>query len=299
MKAFTSIPLIADAPPELLSGSHLWIQEKIDGAVFRFEGRESGLLVFGGRDRVFDEGQVLGPYRHAARHVRERFDVDALRRAVERSDGIENVDEITFFGEATHRHTIDYDFDRLPSFLGCDVWSAGKERFLPPDVVERVFETLGLDPVNAFAKEVRATDFDPSSYEIPDSAWYDGPAAGVVLRNKTGVRAKLLHPQYRGGDGTVSTDETAPIDGRVPVDTTPDELARQHVTPRHVARVVASLEGQGRSSGFDAVYDRVLEDVVREEHGRLARGDASIGKRAFRSAVAARVREHLDDLDGQ
>ncbi|PSP63197.1 hypothetical protein BRC77_07550 [Halobacteriales archaeon QH_8_64_26] len=251
MYQFPSIPRVEDAPPELLSGGHLWIQEKIDGANLRFELRESGRLVFGDRSRVYEEG-VPEPYRHAARHVRERFDSEAFRAATE------TVGDITFFGEATHRHTIGYDFDRLPSFLGFDIY-------------------------NTFAKEVRAVDFDPASYGIPRSRWYDGPAEGVVLQNKTGTRAKLLHPQYR------EVDETLPLNGD------PETLARRYVTEQRVRKTVAKIEDRDRSPTFDRVYERVLEDVFREEHKRLFHGDRPLDERAFRSAVAAAVRRYFGD----
>jgi hypothetical protein len=276
MHQFPSIPRIEDAPPELLSEGHLWIQEKVDGATLRFELRESGRLVFGDRSRVYEEG-VPEPYRHAARHVCERFESGAFRAATE------TVEAITFFGEATHHHTIDYDFDRLPSFLGFDLYSATKERFLPPDAVERAFGRLGLEPVNTFAKEVRAVDFDPASYGIPRSRWYDGPAEGVVLRTKTGTRAKLLHPQYR------EVDETLPLNGD------PETLARRYVTEHRVRKTVAKIEDRDRSPTFGRVYERVLEDVFREEHKRLFHGDRPLDERAFRSAVAAAVRRHFGD----
>lgn len=275
MKEFPQIPPLAEAPPELLSGGHLWIQEKIDGAGFRFVVRESGLLVFGDRSRVYEDG-VPEPYRHAARHVREHFDVDAFRNAAE------SVEDVTFFGEATTRQAIDYDFDRLPSFLGFDVWSERTGAFLPPDAVERVFRTLGLTPVNTFTKEARAIDFDPDSYEIPDSAWYDGPAAGVVLRNKNGTRAKLLDPRYENADGTMPTDAS------------PEALARRCVTDRRVKTAVTRIEDRGRAPTFERVYERVVEDVIREEHNRLLDGEASID-RDLRSAVAAQVHRYLDD----
>ena len=281
MKQFPSISRLGDAPPELLAGGHLWIQEKIDGANVRFGVRDSGLLVFGDRSGVY-EGEVPEPYRHVARHVRENFDVDALRIAAEESDAIEDVADVVFFGEATHRHTIEYDFDRLPSFLGFDVWSASSETFLPPDAVERVFETFGLTPVNTFAREVRATDFDPASYEVPESAWRNGPAEGVVLRTKTGSRAKLLHPNYE------EVDETVPVDGD------PATLARRYVTDHRVDKTIAKLEDRGYATDFERVYEAVLADVYREEHKRLFHGGRAVDKRAFRSAIAAEVRRRLD-----
>lgn len=281
MKQFPAIPRVADAPSELFESGHLWIQEKMDGANFRFRLRESGLLEFGDRSRVYrDADEIPEPYHHAVRHVREAFDREALRAA--RDD----VESVVFFGEAMHRHAIDYDWERTPSFLGFDVWSAAHERFLPPDAVERAFERVGLEPANAFAKEVPAQHFEPASYEIPRSAWYDGPAEGVVLRSKTGLRAKLLHPDFREVDDTV------------PVETTdPGELAARYATDRRIEKSVAKLEDHERPVEFDRVYERVLEDVVREEHKRLFHGDRSVDMRAFRSAIAERVRRYLDERE--
>ncbi|WP_137286474.1 RNA ligase family protein [Halorussus salinisoli] len=278
MKQFPSVPRAENAPSALFDSGHLWIQEKLDGANFRFRLRESGALQFGDRSRTYDADEIPEPYHHAVRHVRERFDREALRNSVE------DVESVVFFGEAMHRHAIDYDWDRTPSFLGFDVWEAGEERFLPPDAVEQIYDRLGLQSVNTLQKEVRAVDFDPASYEIPDSAWYDGPAEGVVVRNKTGQRAAILHPDFREADDAV------------PVEAPADELARKYATRHCVEKVVRNLEDREHPVTFDAVYDRVVEAVVREEHHRLFHDDRSIDVGAFRSEVAARTQELLDGV---
>lgn len=275
MKNFPSIPRIENAPPELLDSGHLWIQEKVDGANFRFQLRESGLVRFGDRDRVFD-GDVPEPYRHAVRHVRERLDRDALREAVG------EVEAFVFFGEAMHRHAIDYDWASTPSFLGFDVWSAERGEFLPPDSVEKIYRRLGLRPVNTFQKEVRASDFDPESYEIPASNWYDGPAEGVLLRTKTGERAKLLHPTFR------VSDETEPPKGSA------EALAREYATDRRFDRLADELRDRDRPVTFDALYDRAVEDVVREKHPQLFHDDLDLDRGAFRSELAALTRQYVD-----
>jgi ATP-dependent RNA circularization protein (DNA/RNA ligase family) len=303
MKQFPSVPRVANAPPDLFDSGHLWIQEKVDGANFRFRLRESGMLEFGDRSRVYrDADEIPAPFTHAVRHVRGAFDREALRAA--RDD----VASVVFFGEATYHHAIDYDWDRMPSFLGFDVWEGdggsaadgaaddrgADGRFLPPDAVEQVYDQLGLDSVNAFQKEVRATDFDPESYEIPDSNWYDGPAEGVVLRNKTGQRAKLLHPDFRKVEKTVPVD--APAED---VETAAEELAREYATRRRIEKIVHELEDRELSVTFDAVYPRVVEDVIREEHKQLFHGDAgdaewAVAAAAFRSEIAAQTRRVLD-----
>ena len=279
MKEFPSIPRAADAPRELFDRGHLWIQEKVDGANFRFQLRSSGEIVFGDRSRVYRDGELPEPYRHAVRHVRERLDRGALREAVTDPEGI------VFFGEAMHGHAIEYDWDRTPSFLGFDVWSAEKDGFLPPDAVEKIYRRLDLHPVNAVQKEVRAVDFAPGSYEIPASNWYDGPAEGVVVRNKTGLRAKLLHPDFREVDDTV------------PLDASAEELAHRYATDRRFEKLASKLRDREHQVTFDALYDRVVEDVVREEHKRLFHGDSDFDFKAFRSEVAALTNRYLDESD--
>jgi len=278
MKAFPSIPRRANAPEELFQTGHLWLLEKVDGANFRFQLQQSGQIRFGDRNRVYqDPTAVPDPYRHAVRYVQEHLDREALRAAVD------DVEEIVFFGEAMHRHTIEYDWDRTPSVLGFDVWSAADEAFRPPGAVNRIFERLGLQPVNAVERELSARDFDPDSYTIPESAWYDGPAEGVVVRNKRGQRAKLLQPEFREVEDTI------------PVDASAAELAAQYATERRFEKIVGKFEDRGQAVSFDSLYDRVLEDILREEHKRLYHGSRELDLSAFRSEVAARTQAFLDD----
>ncbi|NEU58799.1 RNA ligase family protein [Halorussus sp. MSC15.2] len=296
MKQFPAVPRADDAPSDLLDSGHLWIQERVDGAHLRFRLRESGLIEFGDRRRTYDAHEIPLGYRRAVRHVRESFDREALRAT--RDDP----SSVVFFGEATVRRAIDYDWDRTPPFLGFDVWDAAERdsagnrsgsddadgRFLPPDAVERAYDRLGLDAVNAFEKEVRAADFDPDSYEVPDSAWYDGPAAGVVVRNKTGQRAVIPHPDVRGSDDGPSADDPSPTEASA------DELAAAYATDQRIQSVVGELEASERPVTFDAVFDRLVEDIAREEYADLFDGDRSVDASAFRSAVAARTQARLD-----
>lgn len=278
MKTFPSIPRVADAPEGLLEEGHLWLIEKVDGAQFRFQLQESGLIRFGDRNRVYDDPDAAPePYRHAVRHVRTNLDREALR------DAVDDVEALVFFGEAMHRHTIDYDWDRTPSFLGFDVWSAQKDRFYPVDTVERIFDRLGLQSVNVFERERRARDFDPDTYSVPRSAWYDGPAEGVIVRNKRGQRAKLLHPSFR------EVEET------VPVDASAAELAAEYATRRRFEKLSSELEARDRPVTFETLYERVLEDIVREEHRQLYHTDEPVDMKTFRSEISALTRQFLEE----
>lgn len=282
MKQFPSIPRVANAPEGLFEGGHLWLLEKVDGANFRFQLQQSGLIRFGDRSDVYgDPDAVPEPYHHAVRHVQERLDRDALRRAVD------DVEEVVFFGEAMHQHTIDYDWDRTPSFLGFDVWSGSVGAFRPPGAVARIFDGLGLQPVNAFERELPPRDFDPRSYSVPESEWYNGPAEGVVIRNTRGGRAKLLHPDFR------EVDETVPVDVSAAV------LVERYATDRRFEKLAAKFEDQGRAVTFETLYERVLENIVREEHKQLYHGAEPVEMEEFRSEVAAQTRVFLDEYTGR
>lgn len=277
MRRYPSIPRVANAPGGLLEDGHLWLVEKVDGANFRFQLCESGALRFGDRSRVYDDADEMpAAYAHAVRHVRDRLDRDALRRAVD------DVEDVVFFGEAMHHHTIDYDWARTPSFLGFDVWSEQEEAFRPPDATEKIHERLGLQPVNVFEREVNTRDFDPDDYAIPSSKWRDGSAEGVIIRDKQGRRAKLLHPDYR------EVDDTVPVDGSA------EELATRYATRRRFQKLRGKLDNHDQPVTVDTLYKRMLEDILREEHKQLRHSSEPVDMQAFRSTIAARTRAYLD-----
>lgn len=262
MKPLPPLPSTPEAPALFESG-HLWIQELVAGAPLRVSLAPSGQLSFADRDRPLDDQPAS--LRAAVSHVEAELDRRALL------DAADDPSDVVLSGVATRFEGVPYDWGRLPPFLGADVWSDSRGDYLPPDVVERTFERLGLAPVNAVEKEVDARHFDPGSYEVPHSAWYDGPAAGVVFRNKTGDRAAMRTP----GAGV----EPEPL---------PDEpaaLADDVVTAARVRRAAAALD----SPGLDAVFEGTLSAISREEHERMP---PNLDRRAFRTAVADRVREH-------
>lgn len=278
MKQYPPIPAIDDAASPALSG-HLWLLEAVEGSILRFQLRDDGRLRFGSARGTYRDFDAVPPEcRRGVRHVREGLDRDALREAVD------DVGSLTFVGWATHRERIDYDWARLPPFLGLDVWAADSETFRPPDAVEAIYERLGLDPVNAIERERNSRDFDPETYEIPKSAWYDGPAAGVVIRDKRGGRALLTN----SGIFEESGDPVASIDA-----TDAESLAAAVATEQRFERVADRLRGRGWELSVDVLQERTLDDIYREEHGRLFQGSQSIDRTAFRAAVATRAQQFL------
>lgn len=308
MRRFPPLPDLDDpeAPDDLLEG-HLWLLELIDGTGLRLRMDDSGLLRFGGPDATYpDLDAVPLALRPAVRHVRDRFDRDALREAVADPAGV------TFLGVATHRRGIDYDWDRIPPFLGTDVWvgadgggatgadgrletGAPDGAFRPPDAAAAIFEGVGLDPVNALAREVNARDFDPDGYAVPASAWRDGPVAGVVVRNKRGGRGTIARGTGVGGDDAGDGHARG---AREPDPPDPDELAAVHAGRGRFEGVLATLERRGEPATVDALADRTVEAIARETPLRFGEGQtdpAGVDTARFRASVVERARAFLDD----
>ena len=276
MHPFPPVPHVDDAPAELLESGHLWILEAVAGAPLRFRLLESGLVEFGDADRVYANPEDLPPqYGHAVRHVRETLDREALRAAVD------DIEAVVFFGQATQYRGVDYDWDRMPSFLGTEIWAADTERFRPPDAVDGIFERLGLDAITPIAQEVRARDFDPETYDVPDSAWYDGPAAGVVIRDKSGHRGRLPNPGVR---------EDEPV---APVDLTAVDLANRYGSHKRLVALRKRLLDADRPVTVDALLERSLKSAVRELDPRTF--ETGVDRGAFRSELASRIQRFLND----
>lgn len=271
MHTFPPLPTSAGESP--VSG-HYWALEWVDGGLCRFRLDDSGTLVFGDEQTRFD-GDVPLPYQRTVMHVRETIDREALHSAAD------DVTGITFFGLSTHRRRVEYDWDRLPPFLGFEIWSDSQGRFVPPDMAERVYDVLGLSTLPVLEKEVDATYTPPDEYPFVDSEWREGDVAGLLFRDKTDGRLVRENADLLEGDA--ERDATS-LDA--------ETFARERATDERFDSVAAELEERGWPVTHDTMFDRVVADVAREQAHVL--GDASgFDENAFRSAVAERLQRYL------
>lgn len=252
-------PTVADLPGEARGTGNLWLLEAVEGLPLRFCLQADGQLRFGDAVRPLDAAELPAPATAAVRTVRREFDRDALRAAVE------DVSAVTFFGVATCQHRIDYDWDRLPAFLGVDV--DGTDGLLTPDAAHNSFERLGLTPTPAVERERRADSFKPDRYGFPESAYADSPVAGVSVADKHGWRGRLDNeaiaapawPTFEDAEGAAERLVTDALlqrfAGGDTVDAVQVALARRHR---------AALEASGIDPGGQPFRSAVAAVVTRE-----------------------------------
>jgi len=132
---------------------------------------------------------------------------------------------------------------------------------------------------------VNARDFDPEAYAIPDSAWRDGPAAGVVVRNKRQGRGKLRsgYGDGRGRDRSGSRRSRRYRGDRF-----------EYATDDRFERVVDDLDRRNAGATVDAVADRVVEAIARETPVRFGEGSKGTAPDRVRAAIIERARVALD-----
>lgn len=283
MKECPETPELDTDAADRLSG-HVWVQELPTGGGLRFQVAASGLVTVATPEGTFDTvSSVPAPYRRAAKAIGDQLDRGALQAATD------DPSTVTFCGVATWDEGVAYDWAALPPFVGTDVWSGSKGRYLSPDTATGVFDRLGLATLPAIDKELSAahTDFDaftePAAF--PQSAWHDGRAAGVLIRDKSGGRAEV----WRRDRGDTE---------RAPTVRTADELAAEYVTAERIERTIERIRDGEGSLTVTTIRDRLVADLAREAHTTLyPDGTFVVDTDAFQSAVAERVQQR--QFDGQ
>jgi hypothetical protein len=263
---------------EVEFSGHVWVQELPTGGEFRLQVAPSGFVTFATTEQSFDTVAAVPPqFRRAAELINERLDRDALEAATE------DPSSVTFCGIATRNEGVAYDWDSVPPFVGVDIWSEQKEKFLSPDAAAGVFDRLGLPTLPAIEKELAAAHADFTRYadqrSFPQSAWRNGQAAGVLIRDKSGTRAVAWrHKQDRS---PVSQSHSA------------SDLAAEYATDARIEQAVTELRASDHSVTVDTIRDRLIADVARESYRYLFADDTFVTSLStFRSAVAERVQQH-------
>ncbi|ALG81991.1 hypothetical protein HLASA_1096 [Halanaeroarchaeum sulfurireducens] len=276
MHPYPTIRSIEETATSLNEG-HLWLQEYVTGPILGWTMDESGLITFGMDGETVDTAPPS--LRRAVDHVRTHIDRDGLR------SGVDDVSQFVFYGFATRNEGIDYDWEAIQPFLGVDIWAAPDEDFVPPDVTERVYDAIGLAPIPAFEKELPATHFDPATYEPPQSHWRDGPAVGVVVRKKGGMR-------YRLGSKPTDVSQADTVDPETVIDS---EVSR--LLDGELDRLNATAETVDVNTLADRIFDRIARTsyvALRDELNTAPDGVREMVRTAVRGEIRT-TRRGSDD----
>ncbi len=155
------------------------VEEKVDGANFRFMIRDDGKVIFGSRSQGLgtEDDEIGGNWRRCCAFLKEKITgnlTDDMRKKWKR---------YIFYGECMARHSICYDYETTPPYLGFDIFNTETGKFVSHGERNALFDMLGLTVVmhikTCKAKEI--TNIDDKF--VPRSGYYEGPAEGVMFKN--------------------------------------------------------------------------------------------------------------------
>jgi len=291
MMKYPSVSRIGhEANEGILSTGDLLVQEKMDGANFRFTwSHEQGRILFGSRNVEWtNENDTNKRFREAVEYVRENIDLTTFRDHAEMFDGF------TVYGEAMMPHTLEYDWDETPSVIVYDVFDDLNGWWNRP---YEMAETLAL-PAAPVLYEGPAESFTEDQLDVPWSEYRSmGVAEGIVIKNnETGQKAKFRSAEFKElhGNQDSNSDDAAGYQ-----DDASKELAATFTTPARVKKEIAKMRDEGETVGMsmmDVLWKRVFNDVIGEEFETIFHGEYVLNTKRFRSEVAAITAEVLQDV---
>lgn len=259
------------------------VQEKIDGANFRFR-FEDGSIKFGTRNIEFP-ASLSGQYGDACFYLTEKFKDELVKK----------YNKYTFYGELCIQHTLVYDFANMPLFIGFDIKDpSGK--FIPYPQNKEIFAEFNIAfvPVvleTEVTKENRDNFFIHLETLIPESKYGHFLAEGVVVKFYDNDEiVKYVREEFK--------EENAAVFGGHLNDGEHKEFIPEHqyVTNRRIKKVIEHLLDEGEKLEMELMpklIKYVLKDIVEECAYDIFTSSYTINFKNLRKYIGLRCRTLL------
>jgi len=286
----------------MLKEGEIIIKEKLDGANFRFTvNKVDGeyKLFFGSRNVVYKIGDepdyeenVDSRFKAAIKHVRDNVDPERVADVFGT--------QYTFFGENMVKHSLEYDWDNTPQFIGFDIYNHDTEEYLSTESAYSFFNSLGLETAPIIAR-MDSENFDPEEFDpAQESEYRDGAGEGVVIintdmeendRSGFSTRAKMVTEEFEE-----KHDQTSDSNHQ---DQQPDghtKIANKYATDARIKKHVHKMRDEGYELGMhlmnpdggDGLFMRVVDDIMEEEYEEIARSSHTVDFKELRNTIAGR-----------
>jgi ATP-dependent RNA circularization protein (DNA/RNA ligase family) len=266
------------------------IEEKIDGANFRFMIKDDRIIFGSHTQSIGDSNQEIGGnWKRCVEFVKEKLsDKDLASSIFQRK---------IFYGECCIKHTLDYDWDKIPPFLGFDIYSLENDRFL--EEKSELYGALSL-PVVPHIKTVLAQDIkELTDADVPISAYHndknqDKQAEGIVLKNYyTQIFAKYVRKKFKeenikvfgGSKKWASTDD--------------DRIVAMYCTNARIEKQIFKLIDDGNKLDLAMMHllpKKVQQDICGEHWQDICYSNYKLDFRNIRKAISTRCLNVLKQI---
>jgi hypothetical protein len=250
-------------------------EEKIDGANTRFT-IINGKILFGSHNRELVLPEEDKFFKRFVQHIKSKVTPKP------------ELEGYIFYGEMCVKHTINYDWDKIPPYLGFDVFDLNKKAFLDHLGARRMFIDIGLGFVPVLWVKKVSELGEISEEMIPHSQYWDGTAEGVVFKNyKKQMMTKIVAEQFKEKNkevfGLSKKQARATGDEEIIVAT--------YCTNPRIDKKVFELILEGHELGMPMMQElphRVQQDVYEENWHEILSSNYTINLREVRKLITKR-----------
>ena len=274
------------------------VQEKIDGGNFRFYFKKDGTIIFGSRTQQLTSND--GKDSNVAKGFRRC--IDYVRKQVEKIDVPEFWSNYIFYGENVIKHTMSYDWENTPIFLGFDILDTNDDKFLTTELAKFTFEFMQLDFV-PIIKECRVCDLEEINDDIVPISKYacksseDQQAEGLVFKNY----AKQLYAKYVRGafkEKNSATFGKNPKFGKL-TEMNDDEFVFKYCTNARIEKLImkhVNLDMPLDMKLMGLVIKETYVDIIEEEWREILLSNWKLDFKHIRKQIALRCRAVLQQM---
>lgn len=271
----------------LLSNPDNWIyiQEKIDGANFRFMPTEDGRIVFGSRNNSIGDttADIGGNWKRCV-----NFILDATK-----DKNLKAFAGCIFYGECCVKHSMNYDWDTIPPFLGFDMWHP-EDGFVNEDIARSHYYFLGLPVVptiwDGYVRDVPELN---ESF-VPKSAYAPMQAEGVVIKNyENQIFAKLVTSKFK----EVNKDTFGK--GKKHAANDNEKVISMYCTNPRIDKQIFSLVDDGNALDMPLMQwlpNNVWQDIIDEHGAEILHSNFSVDFRQIRKLISKRCSSVLNQV---
>ena len=265
------------------------VEEKIDGGCGLFiDDLIRKEVIYGSRNRPLVNGLEDGQFKS---------NIDWIKNRIEK---VKLNPNYLYYGEFVKKHTIKYDFDNLPKFIGFDIRIKpnGEEfKFLNRQEKEKEFKRINLPIVPLlWAGKVKDLDID----KLIGKSIFDPTVTmeGIVIKtnelNRFGrpIYAKVVREEFK--------EENKKVFGEGLTKTGACHTVEKYLTParvnKEIHRLVYEENLELNRSLMKFLPINVCNNILNEEILEIFKSEKEIDFKNFKNLIAKKCLRYLDDF---
>lgn len=257
------------------------IEEKIDGANFRFM-RIDDRIIFGSRSQSLGDNnqEIGGNWTRCVRYLLEKTKENLPQK------------NLLYFGECCVKHSMNYDWDLIPPYLGFDILENGK--YVGYDEKKIGFEKLGLEMVPLIGRKKASEMTQIKEDEIQKSAYAEHQAEGLVFKNyEKQLFGKFVTKKFK------EVNREAFGMNKKYTDNDNDRVVAMYCTNPRIDKHIFELMNEGyplQMSMMQMLPKRVIEDIMTENWKEILYSKYRLDLQKIRKRVADRCKTVLQQM---